>query len=120
MRNWVVAANPLAQLTVGLFALVGSYWIHDVRVGAIALAAYAAAVVLFAPGWRYPLLCLAFTGMAAATIFYSTWRLGGHDEVVHLVELGGLDEDAKHRAAARLGHHFELVAHQQHQDSHME
>lgn len=81
MRNWVVAANPLAQLTVGLFALVGSYWIHDVRVGAIALAAYAAAVVLFAPGWRYPLLCLAFTGMAAATIFYSTWRLGGHDEV---------------------------------------
>jgi energy-coupling factor transport system permease protein len=80
MRTWITAANPLSQLCIGLFALVGSYWIHDVRVGAIALAVYASGVLLFAPGWRYPLLCLAFTSVAAATIFYSTWRLGGHDE----------------------------------------
>lgn len=80
MRQWITAANPLAQLCIGLFALLGSYWIHDLRVGAIALAAYAAAVLLFAPGWRYPLLCLVFTSIAAATIVYSTWRLGGHDE----------------------------------------
>jgi len=80
MRAWITAANPLAQLSIGLFALIGSYWIHDIRVGAIAIAAYAAAVLLFAPGWRYPLACLLFTSTAAATIFYSTWRLGGHDE----------------------------------------
>jgi energy-coupling factor transporter transmembrane protein EcfT len=80
MRQWITAANPLAQLSIGLFALVGSYWIDDVRVGAVALAAYAAAVVLFAPGWRYPLVCLLFTGIAAATIVYSTWRLGGREE----------------------------------------
>jgi energy-coupling factor transporter transmembrane protein EcfT len=80
MRQWITSANPLAQLCIGLFALVGSYWIDDVRVGGIALGAYAAAVLLFAPGWRYPLLCLVFTSVAAATIFYSTWRLGGHDE----------------------------------------
>ena len=80
MRQWITIANPLAQLSIGLSALVGSYWIHDVRVGAIALAGYAAAVLLFAPGWRYPLVCLVFTSVAAATIFYSTWRLGGHDE----------------------------------------
>ncbi len=80
MRKWITAANPLAQLSVGLFALIGSYWIRDPRVGVIALAAYTLAVLLLAPGWRYPLLCLLFTGMASATIFYSTWRLGGHDE----------------------------------------
>lgn len=80
MRTWITAANPLAQLSIGLFALIGSYWIHDLRVGAVAIAAYAAAVLLFAPGWRYPLVCLLFTSTAAATIFYSTWRLGGHDE----------------------------------------
>lgn len=80
MRDWITSANPLAQLCIGLFALIGSYWIHDVRVGVVSLAAYAAAVVLFAPGWRYPVVCLVFTSVAAATIFYSTWRLGGHDE----------------------------------------
>ena len=80
MRTWIKAANPLAQLSVGLFALLGSYWINDVRVGAVALGVYAAAVVLFTPGWRFPLVCLVFTSIAAATIFYSTWRLGGHDE----------------------------------------
>ena len=67
MRQWITAANPLAQLSIGLFALVGSYWIDDVRVGTIALAGYAAAVLLFAPGWRYPLLCLVFASIAAAS-----------------------------------------------------
>ena len=80
MRTWITAANPLAQLCIGFFALLGSYWIDNALVGAIAFGTYAAAVVLFAPGWRYPLLCLVFTGLAAMTIVYSTWRLGGHDE----------------------------------------
>jgi len=80
MRTWITTANPLAQLAVGLFALIGSYWIRDIGVGAVAVIVYAAAVLAFAPGWRYPLLCLLFTSIAAATIFYSTWRLGGHDE----------------------------------------
>lgn len=80
MRTWITAANPLAQLGVGLFALLGSYWIRDIEAGAVALAVYATAVLAFAPGWRYPLLCLLFTSIAAATIVYSTWRLGGHDE----------------------------------------
>jgi len=35
--------------------------------------------VLLLPGLRYPLVCLAFTAIAAVTIVYSTWRLGGHD-----------------------------------------
>ncbi len=35
--------------------------------------------MILAPGWRYPLACLGFTSIAAVTIVYSTWRLGGHD-----------------------------------------
>jgi energy-coupling factor transporter transmembrane protein EcfT len=80
MKTWITAANPLAQLCIGFFALLGSYWIDNVLVGAIAFGTYVVAVMLFAPGWRYPLLCLLFTGLAAMTIAYSTWRLGGHDE----------------------------------------
>ena len=80
MRSWITTANPLAQLSIGLFALIGSYWIHDVRTGAVALGVYVVAVLALAPGWRYPVVCFLFTSIAAATIFYSPWRLGGHDE----------------------------------------
>jgi energy-coupling factor transport system permease protein len=75
----VLRVNPLAQLSVGLFSLLGSFWIRSLAVALIALAAYAIAAVILLPGWRYPLLCLAFTAVAAITIVYSTWRLGGHD-----------------------------------------
>ena len=71
--------NPLAQLSVGLFSLLGSFWIRSLPVALVALGAYALVAVLLLPGWRYPLVCLAFTAIAAVTIVYSTWRLGGHD-----------------------------------------
>lgn len=72
-------ANPLAQLSVGLFSLAGSFWIRSLPVALIALGAYLLIAVLFLPGWRYPLACLAFTSIAAVTIVYSTWRVGGRD-----------------------------------------
>lgn len=71
--------NPLAQLSVGLFSLLGSFWIRSLPVALIALAAYAVAALLVLPGWRYPLACLGFSAIASVTIVYSTWRLGGHD-----------------------------------------
>lgn len=80
MRTVVLRLNPLAQLSVGLFSLLGSFWIRSFPVALIALGAYVVAAVLLLPGWRYPLICLAFTAIAAVTIVYSTWRLGGHDE----------------------------------------
>lgn len=79
MRELVVRANPLAQISIGLLALVGSFWVRSVTVGLIALVAYGLLALLFLPGWRYPAVCLAFTAFASATIFYSTWRLGGRD-----------------------------------------
>jgi energy-coupling factor transport system permease protein len=79
MRSLVLRLNPLAQLSIGLFSLLGSFWVRSLPVALLALAAYGVAAVLFLPSWRYPLLCLAFTALAAVTIVYSTWRLGGRD-----------------------------------------
>jgi energy-coupling factor transporter transmembrane protein EcfT len=79
MRSAVLRANPLAQLSIGMFSLLGSFWIDDLDVALLALGVYAVAAVLFLPGWKYPLVCLGFTSIAAVTIVYSTWRLGGHD-----------------------------------------
>lgn len=79
MRSLVLRVNPLAQLTVGMFSLIGSFWIDSLPVALIAFGAYALAAAILLPGWRYPLLCLGFTAIAAITIVYSTWRLGGRD-----------------------------------------
>lgn len=79
-RRWLMVANPLAQLSVGAFALVASFWIRDLSVALVALGCYACAIALFAPSWRYPLVALASSGIAAVTVVYSTWRLGGHQE----------------------------------------
>lgn len=79
MRSVVLRVNPLAQLSVGLFSLLGSFWVDSLPVALTAIGAYALAAVLLLPGWRYPLVCLAFTSIAALTIVYSTWRLGGRD-----------------------------------------
>lgn len=78
-RALVLRINPLAQLSVGLFSLLGSFWIDSLPVAAAALGAYVLAALVLLPGWRYPLVCLAFTSIAALTIVYSTWRLGGRD-----------------------------------------
>lgn len=79
MRGVVLRVNPLAQLSVGLFSLIGSFWIRSLPVALIAFAAYALVAVIVLPGWKYPLLCLGFTAIAAISIVYSTWRLGGRD-----------------------------------------
>lgn len=80
MRRAIVAANPLAQLSVGLLSLAASPWIRSLPIALTVVAAYAVASLFFLPSWRYPLLCLVFTAIAALTIVYSTWRLGGHDQ----------------------------------------
>lgn len=79
MRHLVTQLNPLALLAFGLLAVVGSFAIRDVETGLIAFGAYAAVALLFLPTWRFPLVCLAFVSFAAATLFYSTWLLGGRD-----------------------------------------
>ena len=80
MRSLVLRLNPLVLFSFGLFSLIGSLFVRDLGVAAWAVGAYAIAAFLFLPSWRYPLLCLALSAVAAVTIVYSTWRLGGRDE----------------------------------------
>jgi len=75
----VLRLNPLVQLSFGLFSLLGSFWIRSLPVALIALGAYVVAALILLPGWRYPLVCFGFSAIAAVTIIYSTWRLGGRD-----------------------------------------
>jgi len=76
----VLRVNPLVLLAVGLGSLLASFAVRDLTTGLVALGAYALVVVLTVPSWRYPLLCLLFCTIAAASVVWSTWRLGGHDE----------------------------------------
>ncbi|MRJ75863.1 hypothetical protein GEV29_04895 [Aeromicrobium sp. SMF47] len=80
MRSLVVRLNPLVLFSFGLFSLIGSLFVRDLTTAAWAVGAYALAALLFLPSWRYPLLCLLLSAVAAVTIVYSTWRLGGRDE----------------------------------------
>lgn len=80
MKSLILRVNPLVLLAVGLFSLAGSFAIRDFQVAVLAASAYALAAIVFLPSWRYPLACLAFSALAALSIVYSTWRLGGHDE----------------------------------------
>ena len=76
MRTGVLRANPLVLLSVGVFSLLGSFFITDLTTAYVSLAAYALAAVVLLPGWRYPLVCLGFSLFAAVTVVYSNWRLG--------------------------------------------
>ena len=76
MRSLILRANPLVLLSVGLFSLLGSFFVTDLRTAYIALAAYGLAALVLLPGWKFPLVCLGFSLFAAATVVYSAWRLG--------------------------------------------
>lgn len=80
MRSVITGLNPLVLIAVGLFSLIGSLFIRDLDVALIALSAYVVAAALLLPTWRFPLVCLGLSALAALSIVYSTWRLGGHDE----------------------------------------
>ncbi len=79
MRSWILRLNPLVLLSVGLFSLLGSFAIREFDVALIAFGAYVLVGLILLPSWKFPLVCLAFSALAAASIVYSTWRLGGHD-----------------------------------------
>lgn len=77
-------ANPLALLVVGMASVPASLAVRSLDVALVAVAVYAVAAFLLVPSVRYVLLCLAFAFFAGLTVAYSTWRLGGQDEVVAL------------------------------------
>ncbi|RYJ04798.1 MAG: hypothetical protein EON52_14915, partial [Actinomycetales bacterium] len=79
VRGALLRANPLALMSIGFFSLVGGLFVTRLEIGLVAAAAYLVVVAVVAPSWRYPLLCLLFSGVAALTITYSTWRGNGQD-----------------------------------------
>ena len=54
MRSLVLRANPLVLLSVGLFSLLGSFFVTDLRTAYIALAAYGLAALRPAAGMAVP------------------------------------------------------------------
>lgn len=86
VRGSLLRANPLALLSVGLFALLGGFFVRSLEVGLVAVAAYTVVAVVLLPSWRYPLLCLALVLVAAVTVTYSNWRGNGHDLDLALVQ----------------------------------
>ena len=76
MRSLILRTNPLVLLSVGVFSLLGSFFITDLETAYAAIAAYAVVALLLLPGWRFPLVCLAFSLFAALAVVYSAWRLG--------------------------------------------
>lgn len=86
MRRHILAANPLVLLSVGVFSLIGSFFITDLTIGLVALAAYVVVGLVLLPGWRFPLICLAFSLFAALTVVYSAWRLSSGGVEAGLVQ----------------------------------
>lgn len=76
MRSLVTRVNPLVLLSFGFLSLLGSFAVRSLPIAIAACAAYGLAALIFLPSWRYPLACLALTGISAGLIFYSTIRLG--------------------------------------------
>ncbi|HPU14406.1 MAG TPA: energy-coupling factor transporter transmembrane component T [Aeromicrobium sp.] len=79
MTGWLARVNPLVLLWVGFAALAGSFAVRTLPIAVATVGAYVLAALLFTPRPKYVLICLAFAVLAASTVVYSTWRLGGRD-----------------------------------------
>ena len=79
-ERWCSGSTRWCSCRSGCSRLLGSFWIRSLPVGPDRLRRPTPSwPLLVLPGWRYPLVCLGFTAVAALTIVYSTWRLGGRD-----------------------------------------
>lgn len=79
MTRLIARVNPMVLVIVGLASLCGSLAVRSLPIALITLAAYSVAAVLFVPRPRWVLVCLGFACLAALSVTYSTWRLGGRD-----------------------------------------
>lgn len=79
MTGLAARINPLALIALGLGALLGSLFVRSLPVAVLTLTVHGLIVVLATRSWRFAALCLAFSGLAGASVVYSTWRLGGND-----------------------------------------
>lgn len=79
MKNVLQQANPLALLTFGFTAVVGSFLINRPAAALVVVIAYAVLAAAFVPTWRPLRWRLVAVGFAAVSLWWSSWLLGGHD-----------------------------------------
>ncbi len=80
--------NPLALLTFGLTAVIGSFLI-DRPVGALVVVAlYAVLALLTVPTWHPLRWRLIAVGFAAVSLGWSSWLLGSHDITIATTAAG--------------------------------
>lgn len=79
MKGVLPRANPLALLAVGLTAVVGSFFVGSATAGGLTVLLYAAIAGCLVPQWQPVRWRLVAVGIAAVSLWWSTWLLGGHD-----------------------------------------
>lgn len=88
MRTLILQVNPLAPLTFGFAAIIGSFLVDRPTTALLVVAVYAVLALAFVPTWRplrWRLLAVAF---AAVSLWWSSWLLGGHDLAVATTAAG--------------------------------
>lgn len=88
MKRLLSEANPLALLTFGFTAVVGSFLIGRPLAAAVVVAVYAVLAVACVPSWRPLRWRLFAVGFAAVSLWWSSWLLGGHDTAVATTAAG--------------------------------
>lgn len=79
MKHLMAQANPLALLTFGFTGVIGSFLIDRPSSALVVVAVYAVLAILCVPAWRPLRWRLLAVGFAAASLWWSSWLLGGHD-----------------------------------------
>ncbi|MFC6706455.1 energy-coupling factor transporter transmembrane component T family protein [Flexivirga alba] len=79
MKHVMPQANPLALLTFGFTAVLGSFLIDRPITALVVVAVYAVLALLCVPTWRPLGWRLVAVGFAAVSLGWSSWLLGGRD-----------------------------------------
>lgn len=88
MKHVISRANPLALLAFGLTAVIGSFLVDRPVTALVVVLGYAALALSTVPAWRPLRWRLIAVGFAAASLWWSSWLLGGHDSTVATTAAG--------------------------------
>lgn len=88
MKNVMPQANPLALLTFGCTAVIGSFLVDRPATAVAIVLLYAVLALATVPTWRPLRWRLVAVGFAAVSLWWSSWLLGGHDVTVATTAAG--------------------------------
>jgi len=78
-RSPLVRTNPLVLVTVGLLAVPASLGVRDLRTAVVAVGVVVLLALALVPGLTRGAWRLLAPAVAALSVAWSTWLLGGHD-----------------------------------------